>query len=379
MRVAFREIRLNRANKDRLDIINGIVREYQAGGYVLTLRQLYYQLVSRDVIPNKQSEYSKLSTLLKEGRMAGIVDWEAIEDRLRIPFTPASWDTPAEMMDTVVKQFKMPRMDGQENYLEVWVEKDALSGVLKRVTSQYHVPILVNRGYSSASAMFDSYNRFRTALENGQNVVLLYLGDFDPSGVDMIRDVYDRPLEMLMAKADEFMQEAWDKCIESEGSVAHAKSYLQEEMENEDFYESLWEEDEYDEERKVFNVYKALVRKMFTVVPIALTREQITTYNPPPNPAKRTDPRSKDFIKKHGGQSWEVDALRPDVLNTLLRTAIEDRIDIDMYKEILTQEVSGRKQLSTLKKKLEEEEVEEDEDFEDESEDQEDESGDDDE
>ena len=81
-KIKFREIKMSAANKRRLDLINGIIEEYQAQGYVLTLRQLYYQLVSRDIIPNKQAEYSKLSNLLKEGRMAGIVDWEAIEDRL---------------------------------------------------------------------------------------------------------------------------------------------------------------------------------------------------------------------------------------------------------------------------------------------------------
>ena len=79
----FREISLSRKNLERLDQVNSIIEEYQADGYVLTLRQLYYQLVSRDIIPNKQNEYNNLSKLLKEGRMAGVVDWDAIEDRLR--------------------------------------------------------------------------------------------------------------------------------------------------------------------------------------------------------------------------------------------------------------------------------------------------------
>src|SRR5690606_20017432 len=137
------------------------------------------------------------------------VDWSAIEDRLRKPYTPPSFDSPKEILEAARAQYQLPRMAGQKNYLEVWVEKDALSGVLKRVTSKYHIPILVNRGYSSASSMFDSYERFADPIKEGRNCFILYLGDFDPSGVDMIRDVKDRTLEFLlndrrvMARANE--------------------------------------------------------------------------------------------------------------------------------------------------------------------------------
>src|SRR5687767_11204774 len=127
MRQKFRELKLSKDNKVRLELINKIIIGYQNQGYKLTLRQLYYQLVTRNVIPNKDAEYSKLSKLLAEGRMGGIVDWDAIEDRLRVPYTPASWETPEEMLDVAASQYKMPRMDDQETYLEVWVEKDALS------------------------------------------------------------------------------------------------------------------------------------------------------------------------------------------------------------------------------------------------------------
>ena len=160
MKIKFREIRMQKRNLERLMQINQIIEEYQKDGYVLTLRQLYYQLVSRDIIPNKLAEYQKLSKLLKEGRMAGIVDWNAIEDRLRIPSKPASFDSPEDILKAAIKQYQLPRQEGQNKYLEVWVEKDALSGVLKRVTQKYHIPILVNRGYSSVSAMYDSFMRF---------------------------------------------------------------------------------------------------------------------------------------------------------------------------------------------------------------------------
>lgn len=145
MKKKFRDVRLSKANMIRLEIINSIIEEYQHQGYVLTLRQLYYQLVSRDIIPNKPAEYSKLSILLKEGRMGGIVDWDAIEDRLRRPNIPYYVDGIEDAIEDTVKQYRLDRMLGQDTYIEVWVEKDALSGVLKRITEKYHIRILVNR------------------------------------------------------------------------------------------------------------------------------------------------------------------------------------------------------------------------------------------
>lgn len=317
-KIKFREVKLSRDNKERLVVINRIIEEYQDQDLVLTLRQLYYQLVSRDIIPNKQAEYSKLSTLLKEGRMGGVVDWDAIEDRLRQPYTPSAFDSPQEILQVALKQYQCHRMENQKNYVEVWVEKDALSGVLKRVTSVYHVPILVNRGYSSASAMFDSYERFASAIKRKQHCVILYLGDFDPSGVDMIRDIKDRIVEFLMKP---FFQ--------MEGKVVTKMEAVEK-----------------------YNYWIAWVDKWFEVVPIALTKEQIEEYDPPENPAKRSDPRAAKFIDAHGTSSWEVDALRPEVLNELLTEEIEKRIDRKQLDKMLKKETTDKKILEGLIKKL---------------------------
>lgn len=271
-------------NKGKLLIINKIIEEYKRQGYKLTLRQLYYQLVSRDIIENKIQEYAKLSSLLVKGRMAGIVDWEAIEDRLRKPFLPY-WITGIEhAIDDTVEQYRLDRQKGQETYIEVWVEKDALSGVLRRITKHYHVNLMVNRGYSSCSAMHDAYKRFIDRPK--QNKVILYLGDHDPSGLDMIRDIKDR--------------------------------------------------------LKEFGI-------RLKVIPIALTKEQIESYDPPPNPAKITDPRSNDYIAEHGNTSWEVDALNPETLNSILRENIEKLIDMKKFKAMIKQEEKDKERLEELK------------------------------
>jgi hypothetical protein len=295
MKTKFREIHLSKKNLLKLDLVNSIIEEYAADGYKLTLRQLYYQLVSRDVIPNKQSEYAKLSKLLKEGRMAGVVNWEAIEDRLRVPYIPYYNEDPQEAIEDTINQYRLDRQKGQDVYIEVWVEKDALSGVLKRITSKYHIKLLVNRGYGSVTAIHDAYNRFRSQYFKGKNCKILYLGDHDPSGMDMIRDIDERINEMLEAQ----------------------------------------------------EIYNAL-----SVEPIALTMNQIREHNPPPNPAKITDPRAKDYIKKYGQVSWEVDALNPRTLNQLLTENIEKNIDLEKYQSILDTEESDKKKLKQLSNKL---------------------------
>jgi hypothetical protein len=263
-------LRLSKANKARLEMVNEILEEYKEDGYVLTLRQLYYQLVSRDVIPNQQIEYTRLSNVLKKGRMAGIVDWSSIEDRVRKPKLPYWVHDIPDAINDLIKQYRLNRMKGQEQKIEIWVEKDALSNVLSRVSEKYHIRLMVNRGYSSVSAMYDAYQR----LNSGDTI--LYFGDHDPSGLDMVRDIRER----LFA----------------------------------------------------FNELDV------SVVPVALTMEQIRKFNPPPNPAKIQDPRADWYISQWGKTSWELDALPPKELIRLAETEVLKRIDLDMWKKQVEQE-----------------------------------------
>lgn len=315
MKQKFREIRLSKANRERLETINKIIVEYQRQGYRLTLRQLYYQLVSRDVIPNDQKEYTRLSKLLKEGRLGGFVDWDAIEDRLRTLEKPASWDSPADILGAAARQYRRDRMEGQATVLEVWVEKDALSNVLERVTKQYGIGLQVNRGYGSVSAIYEAYQRFREALNAGKPFRLLYLGDHDPSGIDMIRDITHRIFEM-------------------------------------------WYGEEIDPEERLpadpEEVYEfAEFEQHFQVQHVALTMAQIRQYNPPPNPAKIQDPRAGNYIQQYGNTSWEVDALRPEVLNGILRDAIEQHLDMDTYQAALAREAEEKERMANMIKGLE--------------------------
>ncbi len=276
------ELHLSKQNQERLNTINEIIEEYAADGYTLTLRQLYYQLVSRDIVPNKIQEYAKLSTLLVKGRMAGVVDWDAIEDRIRVPYLPYWVEDVEDAIKDTLEHYRLDRQKGQGVYIELWVEKDALSGVLKRITNYYHINLMVNRGYSSCTAIHDAYLRFRRAEGYGKQVFVLYLGDHDPSGLDMIRDIKER--------------------IEEFGARPIVK-------------------------------------------PIGITMKQIEKYNPPTNPAKITDPRAKWYIKEYGDKSWEVDALNPKILNALVKNNVEKLIDMDRFKEQLNQEETDKQDI----------------------------------
>lgn len=291
MKIAYRDnLHLNPANVAQLHIINEIVDEYAAEGYRLTLRQLYYQLVSRDIIANNVRQYAKLSDLLVKGRMAGVVDWDAIEDRIRRPNLPYEVSGISGALDDTVEQYRLDRQAGQDTYIELWVEKDALSGVLKRVTHHYHINLMVNRGYSSCTAMHDAFERIERAEADGKTGTILYLGDHDPSGLDMVRDIEARLNE--------------------------------------------------------FGVHPE-------VVAIGLTMAQIRKYNPPPNPAKVTDPRAKAYIAEHGRTSYEVDALNPKVLHALVKKNVEERIDMDKFNEQVEQEESDKEKLRDIARRFE--------------------------
>lgn len=179
MKIKHRDIHLSKTSLIMLDRINDIIEEYQGMSLILTLRQLYYQLVSRDIIANKQAEYHKLSRLLKEGRMSGVVDWAAITDRLRVVETASGWLSGKSILNTAARSYEYRRQDNQDKHIEIWVEKDAISEIVERICNEYHIPVMVNRGYSSVSAMHDAYQRF----EDETDVTILYLGDHDPSGL----------------------------------------------------------------------------------------------------------------------------------------------------------------------------------------------------
>lgn len=291
----FRDINFKAASKARIAQLLEILKEYPHQR--VTARQVYYRFVAAGLLDNNQRNYKNMTGLITDARYAGLVDWDIIEDRGRTPDTPPEWPSLNERLEGALNSFRLPRWEGQENYVEVWVEKQALAGVLEPITWEFHVTLMVNKGYSSASAMKESADRMRAQVlyskEKGGIVRtpwVLYLGDHDPSGEDMVRDIRDRLLE--------------------------------------------------------FGVPRLEVRK------IALTWDQIQEFNPPPNPAKLTDSRAKGYIERYGEESWELDALPPNELNRLVEEAILQLLDRDKMDQIIAREVSQKEKLKKALAKI---------------------------
>lgn len=246
-----------------------ILREYARQGYDLTLRQLYYQFVARDIIANKQTEYKRLGSIINDARLAGLIDWDHITDRTRNLQSLSHWGSPADIVEACARSYHIDRWEGQKYQVEVWIEKDALVGVIENVCNRFDVPFFSCRGYTSQSEMYVAAQRLieYDTLKNRMPVVI-HLGDHDPSGIDMTRDITER-LELFNADCE--------------------------------------------------------------VKRIALTMDQIEKYDPPPNPVKITDSRCKRYIEEYGEDCWELDALEPAVITELIKETIKDYIQPDLW------------------------------------------------
>ena len=166
--------------------------EVLAANHPMTVRQVYYQLVSRQVIENNRCQYQAVSNLLVDARKDGVVPWHWIEDRLRRPREVDMWDDLADFAETARRAYRRDVWQTQPYYVEVWLEKDALSGIFEDALGQYGVTLNVGRGYDGWDSIHNAAERYL----NQGDVTVLYFGDFDPSGVDMTRSLRDRLAEL---------------------------------------------------------------------------------------------------------------------------------------------------------------------------------------
>lgn len=292
MRICYVPKKFREETEELIRDANEIIQSYAAQGFTLTLRQLYYQFVARALIPNTERSYKRLGTIVNDARLAGLIDWTAIEDRTRWLRTQPSWHSPAEIIESCAAQFHINRWENQEYRPEVWIEKDALVGVIEGVCRELDVPYFACRGYVSQSEQWRAGQRFDHYLNHEQIPIVFHLGDHDPSGMDMTRD--NRVRLRLFADAPTQLE----------------------------------------------------VRRL------ALNMDQIELYDPPPNPAKLTDARAANYIAEHGRYSWELDALEPRVLANLIRENIEALIDETAWQITQERERQGRERLTNVVNEL---------------------------
>ena len=122
-KICYQSKRFGKFSQSIITMANSIIEEYQKQNFTLTLRQLYYQFVARGAIPNSEKIYGKLSSVISDGRLAGLIDWEAIEDRTRPSRGNAHWENPQQIINAAAKQFRLDTRATQETYIEVWIEK----------------------------------------------------------------------------------------------------------------------------------------------------------------------------------------------------------------------------------------------------------------
>lgn len=303
---------------DALEIIgraDAIARAYAAQGFDLTLRQLYYQFVSRGWIANKDSEYKRLGGIINDARLAGDLDWDYIVDRTRNLEENSHWGNPSAIIRSAARSYAEDKWRLQDTYVEVWIEKDALKGVLEQVCVPNDVPFFSCRGYTSQSEIWGAAQRLGEKMNSGKNVVVIHLGDHDPSGIDMSRDIEDR-LALFIAQ---------DLGLTDFGNFTGRGN---------GGYEALIEDCKYELDERL------------TIDRIALNWDQVQQYNPPPNPAKLTDARAQGYISRFGAQSWELDALDPATLTALIQNAIDYYKDAEVWDQAVAKEEKAREVLT---------------------------------
>jgi len=261
----------------KLNKIQGVLDYYNKLKLLpITIRQLYYEMVTKNIIANNLKEYKKFVKLMTYARENYIIPYNNIVDSTRGLDTPIQFDHLKNLRHVCLTNYKLKRWEDQEYYIEVWVEKDAMASTLLDISQKYCVPFMSNRGYSSTTAMHDANRRFKYQIfKRKKQCKIIYLGDHDPSGLDMDNDIMERVLDV--------------------------------------------------------NHHEVLER-------IALTKQQIDDYNLPPNPAKLDDPRAKSYISTYGEDSWELEAYPIKELRELLEDKLRSYIEFSKYNRVLDHE-----------------------------------------
>lgn len=283
-KIKYKDIRFQTKSLELIALVNQVISEYATQGYELTLRQAYYQLVARGYIPNNEKSYKNIGSLINDGRLAGLIDWNSITDRTRNLRGNSHWSTPSSVIESAKYSYMLDKWNGQPNYVEVWVEKDALVDIVGQACYPLDTPYFSCRGYTSQSEMWSAAQRFIRQSKRDKRVII-HLGDHDPSGIDMSRDIQDR---LNLFGADVYVKR------------------------------------------------------------VALSMEQIQLYNPPPNPAKITDTRASKYIDRYGDESWELDALEPKVITDLITNEVTTYRDDEIYQAVCERESKEKEELQML-------------------------------
>jgi hypothetical protein len=247
--------------KASLDLIEKIFAIAEAT-QPITGRGVGYKLFSRRLIPSMtRKDMQRVYRLLKQAREQGIIPWEWIVDENRSLERSATWDNPDQFIRSIQRTYRREFWDQQPVRCEVWSEKGTVRGVLAPVLDRYGVGFRVMHGFTSATVAHDAAKDY-----DGRDLIALYVGDFDPSGLFMSEE--DLPSRLTEYGGD------------------HVE-----------------------------------IRRLAT------TREQVRGLPSFPVSDKRKDPRYKWFVAGYGHECWELDAIDPNDLRDCVEAAIKELIE----------------------------------------------------
>lgn len=250
----------------------------------MTVRQVFYQLVVRGAIEKTEQDYKcVVIRLLTEMRLSGEIFWSWIVDESRRTHDTQTFDNVTDALDQTARFYRRSALRDSDVYLEIWSEKEALSGIIWDEASEYDVPVVVSKGIPSLTQIHASFKNIERAFRSGKRSYVYQFGDHDPSGCLIPK--------VIESRLNEFCAGACDPPI---------------------------------------------------VERIALTLQQISRYRLPSRPTKRAGNSHAAMFK---GRSTELDALPVRHLRALVRRCIERHIDPRQVKTLRAAEESEREQI----------------------------------
>jgi len=258
----------------------------------MTVRQVFYQAVVAGLVEKTEGEYQKtVVRLLLEMRRDGTLPYRWISDNTRWQRKPKTYRGIADFIERHQRAYRRDLWAEADDYVEVWLEKEALAGVVFDVTEEYDVPLMVSKGFASESYLYSAADAITDQLVDGkQRAFIYYLGDHDPSGL-RISDQIEKGLHRLCPQ----MVRDWEP-------------------------------------------------ELLVFERVAVTEEQINTWNLPTRPTKREgNPHAIGW--PDGRPSVELDAFSATDLRNLVRFCIEDHVDQPQLDHLRTIEAAEREQL----------------------------------
>jgi hypothetical protein len=255
-----------RRTKAEIDDIKAAIKTVLEDDWPMTVRQVFYQLVARNVIEKTERDYqSTVIRLLTDMRMNGQVSFDRIIDESRRRRENQTYDNIADAARDTARFYRRNALKACPDYVEVWCEKEALAGIIEDAASEYDVPIIVSKGMPSLTQLYGTAREIYLAADAGKETYIYQFGDHDPSGV-LIPQTIERRLDELCQK---------------------------------------------------FDCPAPIIER------VALTEEQIDEFNLPTRPTKR---QGNSHANTFEGDSVELDALPPAELRRMVRDVIEQHI-----------------------------------------------------